>query len=166
MSTCTCTIRLEGPDDDAAICAIHAEAFGPGRFTRTAFRVREGIPHDADLSFVAFDDGAIVGSVRLTPIRIGVAPAQLLGPLAVLPAYKNKGYGKQLMRMALEAARQKGERLVLLVGDPPYYGPLGFHPVPLGRIDFPGPVDPARILLAELSDGAALEAAGKVARRA
>lgn len=177
MSTLPCTFRLEIPADDSAICALHCEAFGPGRFARTAFRVREGIAHDGDLSFVAVNNAVnssvnsagnndeVVGSVRLTPVRIGDQPVQLLGPLAVSPEHKNKGIGRMLLRASLDAARDMGEGLVLLVGDPPYYGPFGFKGVAPGRIVFPGPVDPMRVLVAELIEGAAETAIGKVAQR-
>ncbi|CUA92262.1 GNAT family N-acetyltransferase [Pannonibacter indicus] len=152
MKTENWFVRLETPSDEAAIEALQAEAFGPGRFARTAFRIREGVPHSAELSYVGTADGSIAGSVRLTPIRIGETPAMLLGPLTVAPEYKNRGLGKLLLRTALDEARRLGETAVLLVGDPPYYGPLGFAPVPFGQITLPGPVDPARLLVACLTD--------------
>jgi predicted N-acetyltransferase YhbS len=152
--------RPERPEDDAAIEAIHEETFGPGRFARTAFRLREGTPHDLSLSLVAIHEGAIVGSVRLTPIRIGEAPALLLGPLAVRPHLKSRGVGKALMRKAMDEARRAGHRLVLLVGDLPYYWPFGFRVARPGAIVMPGPVDPGRLLIAELVPGAADEAMG------
>ncbi|AXS42705.1 N-acetyltransferase [Breoghania sp. L-A4] len=165
MSNLPCQFRSESPADDAAICTIQADAFGPGRFARSAFRVREGIAHDADLSFVALKDDEVIASVRLTPVRIGTCDAQLLGPLAVQPAHKNKGIGRMLLRMALDAARDKGETLVLLVGDAPYYAPFGFRVAPMGSIFFPGPVDPARVLVAELVGGAAQGVHGAVRGR-
>lgn len=137
-----------------AIEAIADEAFGPGRFARAAERVREFAPHDPALSFVAEHDGAIIGSVRLTPILVGRTPSLLLGPLAVRPAFKNRGAGKALMRLAAEAARQKGEGAIVLVGDPPYYAPLGYRPLPPGSVVMPGPVDPRRLLGLELRPGA------------
>jgi predicted N-acetyltransferase YhbS len=101
--------------------------------------------------------------VRLAPIRIGAMNgALMLGPLAVAPAYEGQGYGRQLIAECLEHARRDGIRLVLLVGDEPYYGRLGFVPVPLGQIRLPGPVDPARLLAAELVPGALAEATGLV----
>jgi predicted N-acetyltransferase YhbS len=42
----------------------------------------------------------------------------------------------------------------MLVGDEPYYGKCGFKRIPPGRVIMPGPVDPARLLAAELTDGA------------
>lgn len=148
-------IRLELPSDADAIEALHETAFGPGRFARTAFRLREGVPHDPALSFVALFGDRFGGAVRLTPIRIGDDPALLLGPLAVLPEMAGRGAGKALVATALAAARAAGHRLVLLVGDHPYYGPLGFARVPSGQITLPGPVDPNRLLIAELTPGAA-----------
>ncbi len=144
----------ERPEDDAAITAIHEVTFGPGRFARTAFRLREGVPHDPVLSLVALHEGAVVGSVRLTPIRIGDTPALLLGPLAVRPDLKSRGVGKALMRKSMDEARRAGHRLVLLVGDLPYYWPFGFRVVKPGSVEMPGPVDPGRLLIAELIAGA------------
>ncbi|MCB8838284.1 GNAT family N-acetyltransferase [Aurantimonas sp. VKM B-3413] len=147
---------------DAAIEAIADEAFGPGRFSRAAERVREMAAHERSLSFVAELGGKIIGSVRLTPIRIGETPSLLLGPLAVRPAYKNKGAGRALMRMAATAAKDAGEASIVLVGDPPYYAPLGYRPLPPGSVFLPGPVDPRRVLGLELVDGALANVSGAV----
>lgn len=160
------TIRLEQPEDDAAIENLHAVSFGPGRFARAAFRVREGVPHDPALSFVATFDGRLIGSVRLTPVRIGAVPAMFLGPLAVLPQHKGQGAGRSLLRQSVDCAAETGSEFVLLVGDEPYYGPFGFRPVPSGSIRFPGPVDPARVLLSDLRKDAAPLPAGIVTARA
>ncbi|WP_249695859.1 N-acetyltransferase [Stappia sp. WLB 29] len=146
-------IRNELPSDLPAILDLQAEAFGPGRFAKTAFRLREGVEHDRRLSFVGMSGDVFAGSVWLTPITIGDAPSQLLGPLAVAPAFKNRGLGRLLVNQALKTAQALGEKSVLLVGDAPYYGPLGFAPVPMGRITLPGPVDPARLLVANLVPG-------------
>lgn len=152
------------PEDHAWIEAIHALAFGPGRFAKTAYRLREGIPADLGISFVALYGGVPCGSVRLTPITIGDDPALLLGPLALHPDMQGRGGGGLLMNAALEAARAAGHRLVLLVGDPPYYRRFGFETVAPGRITLPGPVDPARLMIAGLTPGAAAAAHG-MARR-
>ena len=148
------TFRAERPADDAAIEAIHADAFGPGRYARAAFRLREGVPHDPTLSFVAEAGGRVIASVRLTPIRIGGRPALLLGPLAVIPAFKGRGAGKRLVVIALDAARAAGHAVVLLVGDEPYYGPLGFVRLPRYAVTLPAPADPDRVLFAGLAPGA------------
>ncbi len=152
----------EEPAHDAEIEAINAEAFGPGRFARAAYKIREGGPHDRALSFVATIDGTVAASVRLTPIAAGEGRGLLLGPLAVRPAWKNLGIGRKLVAIALDAARGAGARAVVLVGDEPYYGPLGFRAVPRGQMTMPRPVDPARLLVAELEDGAAASLQGAV----
>jgi predicted N-acetyltransferase YhbS len=154
--------RLETSADSADIEALHAEAFGPGRFARTAFRLREGALHDSTLSFVALAGETLVASVRLTPIVIGERPALLLGPLAVRPAHKGRGAGKQLVRISVAEARGAGHAVVLLVGDLPYYGPLGFEQLPPHAVTLPGPVDPERLLAAALVPGALDGLAGMV----
>lgn len=144
----------EQPEHDAAIEDINQEAFGPGRFVRAAYRIRERGPHDPALSFVALQGDDVIASVRMTPIRIGDDETEvqtlLLGPLAVRPVWKNKGVGRTLMRMAMEAARVAGYGLVVLVGDEPYYGPFGFRRIPYDQLSMPAPVDPARLLACEL----------------
>lgn len=160
MTIADVIIVPELPAHDSQIEDINAEAFGPGRYTRAAYRIREGGPHDRTLSFVALNGKEVIASVRLTPVMAGAGEALLLGPLAVRPRFKNRGIGRKLVAVALEAARRAGAGVVLLVGDAPYYGALGFSPVPPGQIAMPGPVDPARMLAAELKSGALGELRG------
>lgn len=139
---------------DHEIEQINAEAFGPGRFARAAYHIREGGPHERDLSFVALDGDKVVGTVRLTRIAVNAGRSLLLGPLAVRPAYKDLGIGRKLVKMAVEAAARAGWKSVILVGDEPYYGPLGFRQIPVGRITMPRPVDYNRLLIHEIEEGA------------
>ncbi|AXV17342.1 GNAT family N-acetyltransferase [Neorhizobium sp. SOG26] len=137
----------EDASHDEIIEVINAEAFGPGRHTRAAARIREQGPHDRSLSFVCADDGETIASVRMTPVFAGDVKGHLLGPLAVRPSHKNRGIGRELVRIAIDAARRQGSEAVILVGDPPYYMPLGFEKVAYNALDFPGPVDPGRVLV-------------------
>jgi predicted N-acetyltransferase YhbS len=156
-------VALEAPHQAAAVEALNALAFGPGRFAKTAHRLRENRAGLPELSFVATDGDLLCGSVRYWPVVIGAAPALLLGPLAVHPQRQNQGIGKALVNQSLERAAALGHTLAILVGDPPYYARMGFAPAPRGRITLPGPVDPGRILYRELAPGALAEAHGEVA---
>ncbi|MBK8457340.1 MAG: N-acetyltransferase [Phyllobacteriaceae bacterium] len=162
MSASLVTYAPEAPEHDAAIEAINEEAFGPGRFARAAYKIREAGGHDAAFSFVALQDGEVIASVRQTPVVAGKGRALLLGPLAVRPDHKSQGHGRKLVGIALDAARAAGAPAVLLVGDEPYYGPLGFRKVPRGRLTLPRPVDPERLLVCELAEGGAEVLAGEV----
>lgn len=162
MSTADVTYLPEIPAHDPEIDTINEEAFGPGRFARAAYRIREGGPHERALSFVAMKDGHVIASVRMTRIAAGDGRAVMLGPLAVRPAFKNLGIGRRLVAMALEAAAKAGVPAVLLVGDEPYYGPLGFARVPRGQISMPRPVDLDRVLAHEIVGGAVRRLSGEV----
>jgi predicted N-acetyltransferase YhbS len=148
------TIAVERPGDQPAIEKLYERTFGPGRFARSAYRLREKNAHRRELSFTARVGTLLVGSVRLTPVRIGNTPALLLGPLTVEPPFRGHGIGSQLIKASLAAAEKARTRLVLLVGDEPYYGRMGFKKVARGRVTLPGPVDPERVLVAELVAGA------------
>jgi len=156
-------IRPELPTDAEAIERLHERAFGPGRFARTAFRLREGAGHRLDLSFTALVGTLLVGSVRLTPVTAGTVPALMLGPLTVEPAFEGRGIGTALMQRSIEAARGGEHALVLLVGDQPFYSRFGFRRVPPRQLELPGPVDPDRFLALELADHALQQAKGLVA---
>jgi predicted N-acetyltransferase YhbS len=154
MNDISLTILAETPDDAIAIERLHQRTFGPGRYAKTAYRIREGVTHDPALSFTARIGTLLVGSVRLSPIRIGDTKALLLGPLTVEPPFRSRGVGARLIERSLATAKAASHRLVVLVGDEPYYARAGFKRIPKGQVKMPGPVDPARLLIAELSDGA------------
>jgi predicted N-acetyltransferase YhbS len=154
MTDLSVTIRPEVPGDAQSIERLHERTFGPGRFVLSAYRIREHVDHLLDVSFTARIGTLLVGSVRQLPVLIGETPALLLGPLTVEPPFRSRGIGRLLMERAVKDARDKGHRLVLLVGDEPYYSRVGFKPVPKGRVTMPGPVDAARVLVFELVDGA------------
>ena len=162
MTDLSLTILTEKPEDAAAIERLHERTFGPGRYARTAYRIREKMAHRLDLSYTARIGTLLVGSVRLTSVRIGDTPALLLGPLTIEPPFRDRGIAKAMMERALRDAKDKGHRLVVLVGDEPYYARVGFKRVPKGAITMPGPADPARMLAAELTEGALSGVSGVV----
>jgi predicted N-acetyltransferase YhbS len=166
MTELSLVIRPEMPVDADPIERLHERAFGPGRFARTAYRLREGVTHPKDLSFTALVGTLLVGSIRMSPITAGAVPALMLGPITVDPAFEGRGIGAALIARALDAAKAAGHTLVILVGDEPYYRRFGFKPIPPRQLDMPGPVNPERFLALELVEGALAEARGKVLPRA
>ena len=160
----TWEIRPERPEDAHAIDALDDDGFGPGRYAKSAYRLREGVAPENDLGLVAIENGVAVGSVRFWPIRIGAERALLLGPLAVRSILRGRGIGVALMQHGIEKARRTDHAAVILVGDEAYYARAGFSRIPPGRIRFPGPVDSRRILGLALKPGALETLSGEVRR--
>ena len=155
-------LEAERPEDQSLIDTLIERAFGPGRFVKTAERLREGNTPRRDLSLVAWAGGEAIGCVRMWPIHIGESPAVLLGPFAVDDAWRSRGLGGQLIEAACAAAGRADVGVVLLVGDESYFGKLGFEIVPSGRAVLPGPVDGRRILWRAMRPGALEGVAGPV----
>jgi predicted N-acetyltransferase YhbS len=146
-------IRPELPTDIAAREALLDVAYGPVRFTKPSQRLRAR--RAPVLSFVALEEGRVIGTVRLWPVAAGGdRPALLLGPLAVHPDCRRRGIGAALMRRAIVIARDAGHAAVLLVGDASYYGRFGFTAAKTGALTMPGPDEPDRLLALELAPGA------------
>jgi predicted N-acetyltransferase YhbS len=162
MTELSLTILPETEKDAQAIERLHERTFGPGRFVLSAYRLREHVDHLLDLSFTARIGTLLVGSVRQLPVCISDTPALMLGPLTVEPPFRGRGVGRALLDRALSDAKAKGHRLVMLVGDEPYYSRVGFKLIPKGRVTMPGPVDQNRLLVAELVEGAFTEVSGPV----
>lgn len=153
------------PADEPAIEHLLDLAFGLGRRTKTSYRLREGNVPVPGLSRVVRDPQlGLVGTISYWPLRVGTAGTQalLLGPIAIHPERQNRGIGLALMRQTLARAASAGHALVILVGDAPYYARVGFMQVPEGQLQFPGPVDPKRLLFLELRAGALSQARGLV----
>jgi predicted N-acetyltransferase YhbS len=152
----------ERTEDLSLVERLVARAFGPGRLAKTAQRLREGSAPVLDASFVAWSGDEAVGCVRLWPVMIGGTPALFLGPIAVETAFRGQGIGGELVRLASDAARQAGWRVILLVGAQGFFGPLGFSAALARDVRLPGPVDQLRVLVRELAPGAAADLSGPV----
>lgn len=136
-------ILAETPFDARGVEAVVAAAFGPGRFAKTAERLREGSMPVA--GFVAHDEtGRVIGSVRLWPILVGETPAVFLGPIAVDAEVRSEGLGADLVQACVDFAKNSATGGVLLVGDFAYFGRFGFVGAP--DVALPGPVDRRRVL--------------------
>ena len=148
-------IRQEKASDAAAREALLDAAYGPVRFTKPSQRLRAGRAPAPGLSYVAVEDGRVIGSVRLWEVAAGSdRSVLLLGPLAVHPDCRNRGIGGALMQHALRVARKRGHTAILLVGDPAYYGRFGFSAEKTGKLWLPGLPDRSRLLGHEMAAGA------------
>lgn len=134
-------IEAEEPSDACGVEGLVLAAFGPGRFAKTAERLRERAGVAA--AFVARDDGQVIGSVRLWRITIGETQALFLGPIAVASDARSAGLGADLVQACLDYALGAGLG-VLLVGDMGYFERFGFAVATEARLA--GPVDRSRVL--------------------
>ncbi|WP_269514331.1 GNAT family N-acetyltransferase [Brevundimonas subvibrioides] len=132
----------EIPADVGEVDRLVLEAFGPGRFAKTAERIRERARLAA--GYVAREDGRLVGSVRLWAIRVGGVDAVFLGPIAVAAEARDRGLGADLVGACMAQAQSLGVAGVLLVGDLSYFSRFGFEVAP--DVKLAGPVDPKRLL--------------------
>ena len=122
------------------------DAFGSNRFGRTAYLLRKRSKPIVPLSFAIIENGEPVGSIQCWPVRVGDFPIVLVGPVAVTPSLQGKGIGHQLMHAMLEAAAKIGEPVMVMIGDPEYYGRFGFSAEQTGGWSLPGPWEPRRLL--------------------
>jgi predicted N-acetyltransferase YhbS len=160
----TLEIRQAAPHERARAEALAAQSFGPGRFAKSAYRLREGVHPDVRLHFVAVEGGAMIGTVQYWPVQIGAVLCVLLGPLAVDAAARGKGTGLDLMRVSLPEAAKLGYAAAILVGDEPYYAKVGFSKISAGAVTMPGPVNPQRFLGLALNGQGIAQFSGAVVR--
>jgi predicted N-acetyltransferase YhbS len=130
--------------------ALLDAAFGADRHTRTAYRIRAGMTPIPELSFAAFDEGQLVGSLQSWPVALSDTPLVLVGPVAVAPDVQRDGIGRKLMDALMAVA---SDTPMVMIGDPEYYGRFfGFSADATAGWDVPGPVERHR-LLAKNADG-------------
>jgi len=147
-------IQSERPEDGPQIDALIKRAFGPGHYAKASERVREFAAFAPELSAVAWSQGRLLGCARMWRVRVGGRPVTFLGPFAVEQGERNAGFGQRLIARACEMAAAAGETHVLLVGDEPYFGRVGFSNALGKAVLMPGPVDQRRVLARELAEGA------------
>jgi predicted N-acetyltransferase YhbS len=147
-------IRAERTSDVVAREALLDACFGDNRHMRTCQRLRDGRAPAEGLALSAVREGRLVGTVRLWHVSAGGIPALVLGPLAVGIACRKLGVGAALMDHALAAARARGHRAVLLLGDAPYYARFGFSAEKARELALPGSFERERLLGLELEAGA------------
>jgi predicted N-acetyltransferase YhbS len=140
--------------DPAMVEDLLDRAFEPGRHTRTAYRLREGMDWLPALSFAALDESEhLVGTIQCWPVALTTAdgkmhPLIMVGPVAVLPEAQGGGYGQALMTTALAALSPEAPLPQVMIGDPEYYGRFwGFTAEWTQGWACPGPYEKHRLLV-------------------
>ncbi len=152
------TVRAETADDVSAIRSVNAEAFGRADEAALVENLRsEGA---VLCSLVAETEGRAVGHILFTRMWIETIPAVALAPMAVLTEYQRQGVGQMLVRRGLDLLRERGERIVIVLGHPDYYPRFGFSPEKARGLESPFP--PEAFMALELVPGALSGVQGKV----
>jgi putative acetyltransferase len=121
-------IRQERPEDAEEIAALVDAAFGDTETSAFTQQLREWEGYVPELTFVAEDDGEVVGFTMLSYVRVADRRVLILTPMAVRPDRQRAGVGGAVVRAALAAADERGEPLVLVEGVASYYPQFGFRP--------------------------------------
>ena len=138
------SIRLEQAEDKAAIEQLMAVTFGEGHHKRSVRHLRLCDPV-AELCFVMQIDDKVVGSIRYWPILVAGKTQLLLGPLAIDPHYKGRGFGKALVSHSLDVASNLQYDYTLISGEPDYYPRFGFVPASSDEFLWPGFIESERL---------------------
>jgi len=132
-------IRESRRDDSCAIESLYPEAFPD----ENLLPLVQSLLSDTvvAISLVGTIDTRIVGHVIFTKCGVvgnGVNAA-LLGPLAVAPEWQRQGIGSAIVRGGLRWLEDADVSRVYVLGDPAFYGRLGFVPESLVEPPFPLP---------------------------
>jgi len=121
-------IRSEAPPDLDAIRHVNRAAFESDAEANLVDALRDG--GYVEVSQVAEVDGEIVGHILFTRLPIvttgGTVDALSLAPMAVLPSHQRQGIGTRLVEAGLDACREKGHKIVVVLGHPEFYPRFGF----------------------------------------
>ncbi|MET7647570.1 N-acetyltransferase [Streptomyces sp. NPDC005426] len=157
------TARPETAADTAAVRAVNAAAFP----TEAEADLVDALRADPSawlpgLSYVAeAPDRSLAAFALLTRCRVSGVPALALAPVATAPRHQRRGAGQAVVRAVLDAARRRGEPLVLVLGHPEYYPRFGF--VPASRYGIrPGFEVPDEAMMALVLDDSAPVAHGTI----
>jgi putative acetyltransferase len=131
-------IRLASIDDADEICGLHVAAFPEsegGRVARLAVDLlaEESLP--PVISLVAEMDRRVVGHVAFSPVTMegtGEFLGYILAPLAVSPDFQKCGIGTKLIEDGIGRLSDSNPGVLLVYGDPGYYGRLGFSAAAAG----------------------------------
>jgi putative acetyltransferase len=125
-------IRPEREGDQAQIRSVTTIAFDGHPYSDGSEpSIIEGLRRAGALSasFVAEENGDVIGHVALSPVDIESGAQRWfgLGPISVLPVRQGKGIGSALMRKALDWLKETDAAGCVLAGDPLFYERFGFE---------------------------------------
>ena len=141
-------IRKKIQSDNDTIENLLNKTFGPGRYARSVYRLRENKPYIDDYSYVYSFNGKILASISFCETLMNNSyTGLLLGPLAVEPNQVGKGYGKKLVKYSLDKISINSQiYFIIVVGEYDYYKEFGFNKLD-NHFVFYGPVNKNRVLI-------------------
>ena len=157
-------IHKEGPCDQAAIHHLNEVAFEDGAEAAVVDKLRASCGNY--VSFVAVDQGTVVGHILFTPVTIDNSNSIGMGlaPMAVLPSHQRKGIGSQLVLHGIGHLHQTGCPFIIVLGHPEYYPRFGFEMASHYKLLSQWEGVPDEAFMSLVFDKAALPKAGGIAR--
>jgi predicted N-acetyltransferase YhbS len=144
--------QISNEDNDKIIKLLH-KSFGPGRFARSVYRLREKNDRDTEFSYIYELNNQILSSISYYKTFLNNdINGLLLGPLAVDPEHRGKGYGVELVKYTIALIKKTmAYNFILVVGDYHYYKKFGFKKIN-NTLSFYGPVNSEKVLILAIKD--------------
>jgi predicted N-acetyltransferase YhbS len=146
-------IRQISNEDNDKIIKLLYKSFGPGRFARSVYRLREKNDRDTEFSYIYELNNQILSSISYYKTFLNNdINGLLLGPLAVDPEHRGKGYGVELVKYTIALIKKTmAYDFILVIGDYHYYEKFGFKKIN-NTFSFYGPVNSEKVLILPLKD--------------
>ena len=144
--------QISNEDNDKIIKLLH-KSFGPGRFARSVYRLREKNDRDTEFSYIYELNNQILSSISYYKTFLNNdINGLLLGPLAVDPEHRGKGYGVELVKYTIALIKKTmAYDFILVIGDYHYYEKFGFKRID-NTFSFYGPVNSEKVLILPIKD--------------
>ena len=146
-------IRQISNEDNDKIIKLLYKSFGPGRFARSVYRLREKNDRDTEFSYIYELNNQILSSISYYKTFLNNdINGLLLGPLAVDPEHRGKGYGVELVKYTIALIKKTmAYDFILVIGDYHYYEKFGFKKIN-NTFSFYGPVNSEKVLILPIKD--------------
>lgn len=146
-------IRQTSKNDTDKIFNLLHRSFGPGRFARSVYRLREKTNRETEFSYIYELNKDILSSISYYQTFLNNdIKGLLLGPLAVDPKHRGKGFGVELVKYTISLIKKTMDYdFILVVGDYQYYEKFGFKKIDT-TFNFYGPVRVEKVLILDLQN--------------